>query len=158
MITNGRAHSKEPNVATSFSELAHDVIELTELQAQLMVLDVKSATQKTRTSVILGVTAFCMLLGSIPVALFALARLFVLWFDWPQWAGFGLSAIVGLVISGCIGTGAWFRFKSGPGTMERSREELSRNIAWIKSSLRNQSTAIREIQRKRETEVSRAPR
>ncbi len=68
MITNGRAHAKEPNVATSFSELAHDVIELTELQAQLMVLDVKNATQKTRTSVILGVTAFCMLLGSIPVA------------------------------------------------------------------------------------------
>ncbi|HEX5472859.1 MAG TPA: phage holin family protein [Lacipirellulaceae bacterium] len=157
MITDGRLRPTEPNVATSFSELAHDVIELAELQSQLMVLDVKNAVQKTRSSVVLAVTAFCIFLGSIPVGLFALAQLFVLWFDWPQWAGFGLSWIVGLVISACIGVGAWFRFRSGPGTMERSREELTRNIAWIKSSLRSREPTAYERQRKRETEVARAP-
>ncbi|HVT30403.1 MAG TPA: phage holin family protein [Lacipirellulaceae bacterium] len=158
MITDGRPRPKEPNVGASFSELAHDVIELAELQAQLMVLDVKSATRKTRTSLILAVTAFCILLGSIPVALYTLAQLFVVWFNWPQWAGLGLSTIVGLVISACIGGGAWLRFKSGPGTMERSREELSRNIAWIKSSLRNQPKAVADRERTHETEVTRHPR
>ena len=36
MNSNGRVREEEPNVATSFSELAHDVIELAELQAQLL--------------------------------------------------------------------------------------------------------------------------
>ena len=46
MSTNGRARNNEPNVAASFSELTHDVIELAELQAQLFALDVKNTSRE----------------------------------------------------------------------------------------------------------------
>ena len=83
-------------MATSFAGLAHDVIELGELQSQLFVHDVKSTTQKTRTSLLLSVVGACALLGSIPVLLFAVAELFVEQFDWSRSAGFALAALIGI--------------------------------------------------------------
>jgi len=137
MITNGRSRTEEPTVATSFSELTHDVIELAELQAQLFSLDVKETTKTTRTSLLLAVVAGCVLLGTIPVALIALAELLIEQLDWSQAAAYGVATLVGLLISVGIGAVAWSRFRTGIVTMHRSREELSRNVAWIKSSLRN---------------------
>lgn len=141
MTTNGRVRANEPNVTGSFSDLAHDVIELAELQSKLFALDIKSTTAKTRTSLLLSVTGVCLLLGSIPVALYALAELFVEQFGWSQSAGFAVAALIGLALSGCFLAAAWQRFRTGMNIMQRSREELTRNIAWIKSSLRSQPTA-----------------
>jgi len=143
MNTNGRVRDEEPNVATSFSGLAHDVIELGELQAQLLVHDVKSTGQKTRTSLILAVVGACVLLGSVPVVLFALAELFVEQFGWTESAGFAVSALIGIAVSAGILAAAWNRLSAGLSSMQRSRDEFSRNIAWIKSSLRSQPNKSR---------------
>jgi hypothetical protein len=140
MNTNGRVRDEEPNVATSFSGLAHDVIELGELQVQLFVHDVKSTTQKTRTSLLLGVVGACVLLGTVPVVLFALAELFVERFDWSRSAGFALAALIGMAASAGFLAAAWSKLSTGLNSMQRSRDELNRNIAWIKSSLRRQPT------------------
>ncbi len=147
MSTNGRVREEEPNVATSFSELAHDVIELGELQAQLFAHDVKSTTQKTRTSLLLSVIGGCVLLGSMPALLFALAELFVEQFGWPRSASFAAVACIGIVVSAGILTAAWNRLSVGLSSMHRSREELSRNIAWVKSSLRSQPSTRPDLKR-----------
>jgi uncharacterized membrane protein YqjE len=144
MNTNGRARDKEPNVTASFAELAHDVIELAELQAKLFGLDVKDATQKTRTSLLLSVVALCVLLGSIPVALMALAYLLIEQLEWSNAVGFGVATLVGLLLSAGILAAGYFKFKSGKSAMQRSREELSRNVAWIKATLRTTPAAARE--------------
>jgi len=140
MNTNGRFRDEEPNVATSFSGLAHDVIELSELQGQLFVLDVKSTGQKTRTSIVLGVIGACVLLGTMPVLLFALAELLVEQLDWARSAGFAVSAAVGILASAAFLVASWNRLSAGLNSMQRSRDEFSRNIAWIKSSLRSSAT------------------
>jgi hypothetical protein len=158
MNTNGRVRDGEPNVTASFAELAHDVIELTELQAQLFALDVKETAQKTRTSMILTVVGASVLLGSIPVALFALAELFVEQLGWSQAAGFAVATLVGLVLSGSILAAGWLLFKSGLNTMQRSREELSRNIAWIKSSLRTRPMAVGDKQAAARNEIRGSPK
>lgn len=142
MNTNGRVRDKEPNVAASFSELTHDVIELAELQTQLFALDIKSTTQKTRTSLMLAVLGICLLLGSIPVALYALAELLVEQAAWSHAAGFGLATLIGLGLSGGILAAGYIRLTKGLGALQRSREELSRNIAWIKSTLRSQRQPV----------------
>ncbi len=139
MSTNGRARNDEPNVAASFSELTHDAIELAELQAQLFALDLKQTSQSTRTSLVLAVAGVCVLLGSTPVALMALAELLVQQFSWSPAAGYGVATLVGVAVSVAILANAWSQFRSGIVTMQRSREELSRNIAWVKSSLRSRA-------------------
>jgi putative superfamily III holin-X len=141
MNTNGRARAEQPNVATSFSELTHDAIELAELQAQLFALDVKETTQSTKTSLILTIVGSCLLLASLPVALIALAELLVEQLEWSRSAGYGVATLVGIVVSAGILATAYARFRSGLGTLKRSREELRRNIDWIKSSLRSRATS-----------------
>jgi Putative Actinobacterial Holin-X, holin superfamily III len=146
MNTNGRPRTEEPNVATSFSELAHDVIELGELQAQLFANDVKSTTQKTRVSLLLSVVGVCVLLGSVPVVLFAFGELIAELTGWPLSAGLAIAAVVGIAASAGFLAAAWSRLNDGLSSLQRSRDELNRNIAWIKSSLR--SRAVTKSDRK----------
>lgn len=147
MSTNGRVRDEEPNVATSFSGLAHDVIELGELQAQLFAHDVKSTTQQTRTSLLLAAVGTCLLLGSVPVVLFALAELFVERFEWSRSAGFAAAALVGVLASAGTLAAAWNKLSVGLNSMQRSRDEFNRNLASIKSSLRSQSAPRSDMKR-----------
>ena len=141
MNGNGRYCTKPPNVAASVSELTNDVIELTELQAQLFVLDLRKSAHKARTCLILSVVGICLLLGSIPVALMALAYLLVEQFAWSRAAGFGVATLVGLLLSAMVVGVAWGYIKDGLVSLDRSREELNRNIAWLKSTLRKRGQA-----------------
>jgi len=147
MNTNGRFRDKQPDVATSFSELAHDVIELGELQAQLFALDIKSTVKKTSSSVLLTIVGACVLLGSVPVILLALGYLIAELLDWPVSAGLGIAAAVGIAISAGVLLLAWNRLSAGLHSMQRSSEELRRNIAWIKSTLKSRKTAESAIDR-----------
>ena len=142
MNTNGRIRDEEPNVATSFSGLAHDVIELGELQAQLFAHDVKSTATKTRTSLVLAVVGLCVLLGTIPVLLIALGQFIAEQTGWPQSAGLAIAAVIGIVASAVFMAVARNRLSAGLNSMQQSRDELSRNIDWIKASLRSQPAKL----------------
>jgi len=128
-------------VASSFSELTHNAIELAELQAQLFSLDVKQTSQKAGISVALAIGSVCVLLGTIPVVLIAIAQVFMEQLGWSSAASYGVAAFIGIVVSAGIGAAAYARFSTGIATMKRSREELNRNIAWLKSNLRNRTQA-----------------
>lgn len=139
MSTNGRARTNEPNVASSFAGLTHDVIELAELQSQLLAIEARQTAQRTRMSLILATVGVCFLLGSISIALIELAELLLAWTEWPRAACYGISTLVGLALSIGLVVAAWLQFKSGIKQLDRSRDELSRNIAWVKSSLRSRA-------------------
>lgn len=141
MNTNGRTNNNELSVTGSFSELTHDVIELAELQAQLFALDVKETSQSTRNSLLLLVVGAGVLLGSIPIALMAFAELLVELAGWSHASSYGISTLLGIAISIGLMLAAYTRLKDGVSALRRSREELSRNIAWVKSTLRNRSTS-----------------
>jgi uncharacterized membrane protein YciS (DUF1049 family) len=139
MNTNGHHRTTTPNVAASVSELTSNIIELTELQSQLVVLDVKKSVEKAKLCVILGIVAACLLLASIPVALIAFGYLLHQQLEWSIAASMGVAAFVGFALCGIVGGVAYTLMQNGVVTLERSRDELSRNIAWLKSTLRNQS-------------------
>jgi len=134
--TNGKANAADPNVAASFSSLAHDAVELAELQAQLLKLDVQAAARYGGMSIILLVVGACLLLGCVPVALAALAEMFVAHYGWSQAGALGAAAAVGLAISAVAGAAAWYRLRKALQSLQRSRGELNRNIAWLKSNLK----------------------
>jgi hypothetical protein len=138
MNGNGRHRTQMPDVAGSVSGLTHDVIELAELQTQLLALDLKKSTQKTRTCLILAVVAACLLLASLPVALLALAEVFVEQLEWSRAAALGVATLVGLVLAGIFAGAAYGIMRSGLVSIQRSRDEFNRNIAWIKSTLKDQ--------------------
>ncbi len=136
MKTNGRPTASDPNVAQSFSELTHDVIELGELQAQLFVHDVKKTTQNARVALMLSIIGVCVLLGCIPVALIAVAELLTWLLEWPDVASYAVATLIGLVLAAAtLGVG-YYRIKKGVVAIDRSREELNRNVEWLKSTLR----------------------
>jgi uncharacterized membrane protein YqjE len=141
MIGNGRYPGKTPNVAASVGDLTHDVIELSELQAQLLTLDVKQSVAKARACLVLAVIGACMLLGTIPVALLALAALLVEQLDWSYAGAAAVAALAGLLIAGVVFGVAYGYIKKGLVSFDRSREELRRNIAWVKSALRTRGQA-----------------
>jgi hypothetical protein len=144
MNTNGHTRTETPNVATSFAGLTHDVIELAELQAQLLALDVKSTSRKARTSLILVIVGVCLLLGTIPIALATVAQVLIQQFGWSPMAGFASASLLGALLSAGMLGAAWSRFRSGIVTMHRSREEFNRNIAWVKSSLRTSASSAQD--------------
>jgi hypothetical protein len=141
MSTTRQTRSDQPGVASSFAELSHNAIELAELQAQLFSLDVKETSQSAGISIALVVGSVCMLLGSVPVVLIAIAQLLIEKLSWSQFAGYGVAALIGILASAGIGAAAYTRFSSGIATMKRSREEFNRNIVWLKSNLRSRAQA-----------------
>ena len=134
--TNGKPAPAEPNVAQSFSGLAHDAIELAELQAQLFALDATSASREARTSLGLTIASACLLLGCVPVALLALAEVFIAKFEWSRAAAMSAAAGIGLLLSAITIAVAWYHMRHGIDALKRSRDELRRNLDWVKSNLK----------------------
>ncbi|MEX2092355.1 MAG: phage holin family protein [Pirellulales bacterium] len=139
--TNGKAKPAEPNVAASFSSLAHDAIELAELQAKLLRLDVQAAARNGGMSIALLVVGACLLLGCVPVALVALGEVFIAQWGWTRAGALGAAAAIGLALSAGTGAAAWYRVRTALVSLQRSRDELNRNIAWIKANLKRDQSA-----------------
>jgi hypothetical protein len=146
MNINGRPRTSEPNVAASFADLTHDIIELGELQAQLLVCDVKKTSQNVRTSLVLFIIGIGLLLGCVPIILMTLAELLRWQWDWSPPAAYAVAAFVGLVCCAILLGLGYMKIKTGFEALNRSREELNRNIAWLKSTLRNRGQSRTEAQ------------
>jgi len=147
MTGNGRHNGKIPNVAASVSDLTHDVIELSELQVQLVTLDAKHSMQKARACLVMAVIGAAMLLGTIPVALLTIAALLVETLEWSYAASAGVATLVGLLITAIVMGVAYGYVKNGLVSFDRSTEELRRNIAWLKSTLRTRGHAEKAASR-----------
>jgi uncharacterized membrane protein YqjE len=146
MTGNGRYHGKTPNVAASVSDLTHDVIELSELQVKLASLDAKQSVANLKACVVMAVIGAAVLLGTIPVALLAVAAVFVERLEWPTDAAIGVAIGIGLLLAAIVLGVAYSYVKSGLVSFERSREELQRNVAWLKSTLKTRGHAERSAE------------
>jgi uncharacterized membrane protein YciS (DUF1049 family) len=138
--TNGKAKAT-PNVAASFTGLAHDAIELAELQAKLLKLDAQAAARNSGIGAALAVVGVCLLLGCVPVALLALGEWCVAEFDWSRAAAYAAAAAIGLALSAICATAAWMRVRTALASLQRSRDELNHNLAWIKAHLKRDKPA-----------------
>jgi hypothetical protein len=140
---NGNGHSKTQfppgAVARDIGSLAHDAIELSELQFDLFKIELRQAALGLIGPVVLFAVAAITILASLPLLLFFVATALIEWAGWSgayaPWAyltAFGIGALLAAIV-GVVG---WTILKRKLVLFRSSREELTRNIAWIKNALR----------------------
>lgn len=127
-------------VARTMSQLAHDVVELAELQSALVRLELEGVRQKIAAPVVLlGVTAIVGI-TCIPLMMVSGALGLTELTGWPLWASLLAVAAVGLVVAVICGLVGWGKVKALSSPLPESRREWSRNMRWIKSVLRHKAS------------------
>lgn len=135
-ISNGKAGAPATVIVRNLGDCARDVVELAELQARLLSLDLKQSVKRAVPPVILAVAALIFLLASFPVALAAVGYALVELADWSYTAAFFAAAGIGLLLAVAMALAAWVLVRRITG-FERSRAELAANLVWLKDVLSN---------------------
>jgi uncharacterized membrane protein YqjE len=136
MNVNHNGRGKPAGVGRSVSGLAHDVITLAELQAQLLAVDLRDSRSRAALPVALLISGVLLALGTVPVLLLGIGWLLVMHAGWTEGTAFltvGGSAIVLAAAITWIGSQ---RLRSAITVLTRSCQELSENIQWLKQTLK----------------------
>lgn len=133
---NGKS-SPLATVARDVGQVAHDVVELAELQTALVKTELqgwwKQFVLPGVLFVLATVIACCSLLILIVSAGLKLAEAASLSLPLALF----LTACGAAVIALLIAVGGWILVKKAHGPLEASTRELSRNLRWIKSALKD---------------------
>jgi uncharacterized membrane protein YqjE len=133
---NGMNHPASPlGVVSNIADFGNDIATLAELQAKLAAYDAKEAASRATFPLILLGSGAVVALASLPVILIGLADLIA---RWTRISGGMAQLVVGLVslllaALACL-MGARGSLKSLD-SFRRSREELTRNLSWIRTVL-----------------------
>jgi hypothetical protein len=122
-------------VLGNLAEFASDCTTLAELQAKLALLDLKESAGKAAVPVIGLALGAALALASLPVLLLGLGELIVafggLGRHWAYLIVAGVALATGGLLAWLLGT----RFGPALESFGRSREELTRNVSWVKTVL-----------------------
>jgi len=141
---NGRTELPPQAMARNSAEFLSDVATLAELQGKLAVVDLKEGTAKLTTAVVLLGAGIVIALGSVPIALAALALAINEFARLSPAASFGIALLVGLVLAAVLALPAFYALKKNVWMFERSRHEWHRNLQWLRDTMKrlgNQPTA-----------------
>jgi hypothetical protein len=142
---NGNGRSAAPRaVMENLGEFVHDVVTLSELQAKLLVADLKDFRSGATIPAGLMALAAIVTLGTMPVLLMGVAWMLVNYAGWAEGWAFLAAAAIGLVTAAVVGAVGWLLFRRQWAALERSQVELERNITWIKSVLKHSGRTTRD--------------
>jgi hypothetical protein len=122
-------------VIGNLAELTGDVATLAELQAQLGLMDLKESAGKAALPAGGVAAAAGLALGAVPVLLFGVAELIVAYGGMRHAWALVLTSVVALALAGLVAWLAGSRLGKSFESFRRSRDELTRNVAWIKTVL-----------------------
>ena len=117
-------------------ELAHDIVSLAELQLELFRVDCREGLRRILIPVALLLFAGIVAVGTVPIALILIAELLVQAAGLSRAVAFLIAAMSGFIVALAIGVVGWFYLRGVVRVFERSREELTSNMAWIKHALK----------------------
>ncbi len=132
---DGSPVNQPEGVVGNITEFGNDVVTLMELQAQLAALDFKSAMSRATIPMVLIAVGCALLLASLPVALLGVAWLLASALSMSVgWAAL-LTALVVALVSAVVAVVALRRLLGSLESFRHSREELVRNVSWIRTVL-----------------------
>ena len=129
---NGSTPAPPNGVATDMGELTHDLLSLAELQFELFRTDCRAGMKGLLLPVGLLLLAVIVATGTAPVALLFLAEFVAQAAGLSRAAAFAVAALAGFVAAAALGAAGWARIRGVERVFQRSREELNRNMTWIK--------------------------
>jgi hypothetical protein len=130
-------------VARSSIEFLHDLITLGELQAKLVMVDVKQGVKRLAVWAGVLVIGGFLALACFPLCITAVALGIAEAWHLSMAQAFGLSVFLGLLIAaGMIGA-AVVGIRNHTNFLERSWTEWRQNVRWVKETLRRLSSPSR---------------
>jgi hypothetical protein len=133
----GNAKSPTRVVAQNMSELAHDVVTLIELQTQLVKEELSGWTRSMVTPLVLLVIGVVLGLSCLPIALLCLAHVLVEFAGLSQATSLLITVLIGYLVAVAVAALGVYRLRRSLHPLQRSREEFTRNISWIKRVLKH---------------------
>ena len=133
---NGSTQSPPKGVAKGMGELTHDIVSLAELQFELLRIDCREGIRRILLPVALLLFAGIVAVGTVPIALILVAEFLVQTADLSRAAAFSIAAMSGFIVAVAIGVVGWSYLRGVVRVFQRSREELARNMTWIKHALK----------------------
>ncbi len=121
-------------VRQSIGHVVRDLTNLAELQGRLFRSDAREISEQVKRPLAVFLAGSLLFLATVPVALLAIVQSLVA-MGLPQAAAYGLVAVTSLTATAGLAAWAWRRLRAMPPAFARSREELMRNIAWIKDAV-----------------------
>jgi len=133
--SNGKTNGQGNGVIGSIADLGNDITTLAELQAKLAALDLKDCADRAIMPLGFLVAAAVVVAGCIPVVLLGIADVVARAFGIvPGWAML-LTAGIALAFGGIVLFVAARTLGRSFTSLRRSREELERNLAWVRTVL-----------------------
>jgi len=139
---DGSPVNQPEGVVGNVAEFGNDVMTLVELQAQLAALDFNEAKSRAIIPLVLIVVSASLLLASLPVALLGIAWLVAAALSVSiGWAAL-LTAAVVAVVAVVVSAVSLNRLLGSLESFRHTREELARNVAWLRTVLVHSGRAI----------------
>ena len=135
-LRNGSTPTPPNGVAEDMGELTRDVVSLAELQVELFRNDCREGVKGLLIPVTLLLVAGTVAVGTVPMALLVMTEVLVQTAGLSRAAAFAIAALSGFIVAVALGVVGWFHIRKVGRIFERSREELTRNVTWIKDALK----------------------
>ena len=133
---NGSTQSPPSGVAKGMGELTHDIVSLVELQFELFRVDCREGLRRILIPVALLMSAGIVAVGTVPIMLILIAEILTQAAGLSRAAAFSIAAMSGFLVALALGVTGWFCLRGVVQVFERSHEELTKNVAWIKHVLK----------------------
>ena len=115
--------------------LGNSLVTLATLQARLAAEDLRESARRVLPAMVAAAVLIPAACATVTLAMFGVAA----WLAADRALSFGLAAMivaaVGFVASSLLVVFALLKLRDGLGSFIRSREELERNIAWLRTVL-----------------------
>ena len=112
--------------------MTHDIVSLAELQFELFRNDCRQGLRGLLIPVALLLLAGIVAAGSVPVALIFIAEILAQAAGLSRAAAFSIAALGGFIAATTLGVAGSSHIRGVGRVFERSCEELTRNLTWIK--------------------------
>jgi len=135
-VLSGSTPELPNGVTKDMGELTHDIVSLTELQFELFRSDCRNGLKGLLIPVTLLLFAAIVAAGTVPLSLIFIAELLVQSAGLSRAAAFSIAGMGGVIAAVALGIIGWSHVRGVGYVFARSCEELTRNITWIKHTLK----------------------